>query len=65
MRCPLLSRGRRGPPTAMVADTCRQDPVICCNYVFCLFLQIFTAGAILIQLEDVKCNIARAQINGL
>ena len=39
--------------------------MVCCNYIFCLFLQIFTAGAIFIQLEDVKCNGARAQINGL
>lgn len=39
--------------------------MICRNYVFCLFLQVFAAGAAFIQLEDVKCDGARAQVDGL
>ena len=34
--------------------TCRQDPVTRRSYVLGLLLQSLTAGAALIQLEDVK-----------
>ena len=48
-----------------LSRTCRQDPVACRSDVFRLLLQSLTAGAALVQLEDVERNGAGAQIDGL